>query len=524
MATMALGDLLAALRPELVRLATGDPRLPVSGVELLDGGAPEPVAPRCLLLALGLDASSADGVARAVRLAADTGGALAVKCAGGLPRGVAEQARAAGAAVVTVNPDIPWSRLYGLASTLLATRPAAGDAPHDLAGGDLFSLANSVAAICGGAVAIMDTEQTIVAYSNLPGQPIDETRRVGILSRRVPEHALPHHLTDELWRSDSVRLIRRDGYLPRLAVVIRAGDTALGSLWAVFPDEDAIGDCEAVLATAAKLAALHMLTARRHLDADQQARNAALHEALHRPGPADQALPLPGSLLCLAETAAGRRTDHHASLLRAIGLLELDARSLGHEPTFGLVNDRLYVLLAAAPRGSVTVSALADHIHRRATRLLHTGLLIVRGDPVADPDALRRARDDLDCAVAHLRDAGARPGSYATRDLRGEIVRQRLFQAVRADPRLRTGIGRAVTAHDLAHGTAYRATLLSYLRNFGDVRAASRELTLHENTVRKRIRRAQELFGFTMRNPTHRLLLELELGAQAPDAASGEPP
>ncbi|MFG1949373.1 helix-turn-helix domain-containing protein [Nonomuraea sp. NPDC048826] len=71
-------------------------------------------------------------------------------------------------------------------------------------------------------------------------------------------------------------------------------------------------------------------------------------------------------------------------------------------------------------------------------------------------------------------------------------------------------------------GTAYRATLLSCLRDFGDVRAAGAELTLHEDTVRKRIRRAQELFGVALANPTHRLLLGLELGVAAP-GAGGDP-
>ncbi|MFG6199891.1 PucR family transcriptional regulator [Nonomuraea sp. JJY05] len=188
-----------------------------------------------------------------------------------------------------------------------------------------------------------------------------------------------------------------------------------------------------------------------------------------------------------------------------------------------MAKDRLYVLLEAAPRGSVTVSTLAAHFHQRATRLLHANLLIVRSEPVEDPHGLRQARDDLDRAISHLRDAGARPGSYAARDLHAEIVQQRLLHAVRSDPMLRTGSGRSIIAHDSAHGTAYRATLLSYLRHFGDVRAAGAELTLHENTVRKRIRRAQELFGIALDNPTHRLLLELELGALAPGPTSGEP-
>ncbi|MEU8378065.1 helix-turn-helix domain-containing protein [Streptosporangium sp. NPDC048865] len=86
----------------------------------------------------------------------------------------------------------------------------------------------------------------------------------------------------------------------------------------------------------------------------------------------------------------------------------------------------------------------------------------------------------------------------------------------------RTGFGGVIGAHDSTHGTACRATLLSCPRNFGDVRAAA-ELTLHENTVRRRIRRAQEPFGVALENPTHRPLLEPELGASVPGAAGGNP-
>ena len=59
----------------------------------------------------------------------------------------------------------------------------------DIRPGDLFDLANTVAAQAGGAIAIADPEQTILAYSTLPDQPIDETRRSSILSLQVPHSA-----------------------------------------------------------------------------------------------------------------------------------------------------------------------------------------------------------------------------------------------------------------------------------------------------------------------------------------------
>ncbi|MGW1894898.1 hypothetical protein ACWCP6_32340 [Streptomyces sp. NPDC002004] len=41
--------------------------------------------------------------------------------------------------------------------------------------GDL-ALANTVAAMMGGAITIEDPRQRILAHSNLPGQPIDDVR------------------------------------------------------------------------------------------------------------------------------------------------------------------------------------------------------------------------------------------------------------------------------------------------------------------------------------------------------------
>ena len=43
--------------------------------------------------------------------------------------------------------------------------------------GDLFALANAVATTVGGATAIVDSRQSVIAYSAVEGQPIDETRR-----------------------------------------------------------------------------------------------------------------------------------------------------------------------------------------------------------------------------------------------------------------------------------------------------------------------------------------------------------
>lgn len=117
----------------------------------------------------------------------------------------------------------------------------------------------------------------------------------------------------------------------------------------------------------------------------------------------------------------------------------------------------------------------------------------------------------------HLRDSGAAPRHYTTDELRVELVHKRLVDSVRAEPLLRSGDGERITGHDRDHSTAFAATLRCYLRRFGDVGAASADLHIHQNTLRQRLRRAQELFALDLGDPAQRLVLELELHAAAAD-------
>lgn len=507
-----LAELVTALRHDVVRVSViGDDAQGVLGIELLDQHAGHSHEPAQLLLGVGLDLGDERAVRNALNIAGDSCGVLAVKCDGDLPADVVDHARRMEVTVVAIEADVPWSRIQRLASTLLATRPG-GDTDAAEAGGDLFALANSVAEASGGAVAIMDTGQVIVAYSNLPDQPIDETRRNGILGRRVPEKALPDHLAEEVWNSDSVVHHQRENDFPRLAVVIRAGTEVLGSLWVAYPTGTVAPDCDTTLHQAARLAALHMLALRRHVDTDQDSRNRAFRDALdqHRTGPVD--LRLPGVLVGVDLPVPDR---HNANLLRILDVLGADGRALGHLPALTLSHDRIYGLLPAARPGAVPVNALIAHVLDRVERTLNLEITVVSSDEVRTTADLQRERDNIDTALDHIRDSTMAPGHHSTERLRLAIVHTRLIAAVRTDARLRSGRGEHIADHDRDHATAFASTLLVYLRCFGDVAAASAQLHLHQNTVRQRLRRARELFALDLNEPTQRLVLELELTAVA---------
>ncbi|MEV7340062.1 helix-turn-helix domain-containing protein [Streptomyces sp. NPDC093544] len=531
MTSLPLTQLVSAMPESVVTVLvhSGDQAQAIAGVELLD--CPEAdgdLPPAQLLLAVGLDPADETAGDAALRTAAEHRCVLAVKCPLPAPARFVERAAAQGVTVLAVDPRVPWTRIQDMVATLLAARAAGRGADgRRFPGGDLFALANAVAAIVGGAVAIMDTRQALVAYSNLPDQPIDDTRRRGILGRQVPKDAVADHLDKELWSSEGVVRRNRPGDLPRLAVVIRVGQDVLGSLWVAFADADgrAVGDHEATLREAAGVAALHMLALRRLVDDDQDSRNRALRSALDTGEAPDRrtGIRLPAVLLGLSESprpldraTAGEVDDDmrlRADQLRMLDLILLDGRSLGHKPVATVIGDRLYTLLPTGSPAAVPVDHLLDHLMDRARRSLGRAYLLVRSGDITSPAGLHEARRDIDAALDHLHDERAESGTYRTQELHADVVLRRLLATVRDNADLRTGTAERIAAHDAEHGTDHLVTLGAYLRHFGDVGAASAALHIHQNTLRQRLRRAEQTFGLSFRDPARRLLLSVEIAA-----------
>lgn len=509
---MRLADLVLRLRHDVARIAyEGDPDHAVRGVEILDSEVVDAPRPGQFLLAVGLDATSGPQVEAALRIAAGSGGVLVVKSQGDRLEG----GRPAGVPVVLVDPLVPWSWIQRLTSAVIAGY-VGEELSDQRARGDLFSLVNSVAAAVHGAVMIMDADHSLVAYSNLPGQPIDETRRRSILGRRVPEEALTNFLAREVWRSETVVRQAREGDLPRLGVVIRAGDEVLGSLWVALASSPEAPDTETTLMGAANVAAVHLLALRQQVDADQNGRNAAFRGVLDKPSRGAAGLRLPAVLLGADVPDPTER--HTAKLLQVLDLLGSGCRAHGHQPALALGGDRVYALLPIALAGAVPVPTLVGHLRDRVARALRLTLTVVSSGDLRSPAAVQRARLDVDSALDHLRAEGGDLGYATTDQLRAELVRQRLLDLISGDPLLRTGVGERIATYDQRHDTQFSPTLLAFLRHFGDIATASTELLIHQNTTRQRLRRSRELFELDLDNAAQRLLLELELTAAARSA------
>jgi DNA-binding PucR family transcriptional regulator len=93
--------------------------------------------------------------------------------------------------------------------------------------------------------------------------------------------------------------------------------------------------------------------------------------------------------------------------------------------------------------------------------------------------------------------------------LLGEIA-----ELIGARPELRDPRLQKLIDYDRDRGASLVESIAQYLLRFGDVRRAADELHIHPNTLRYRLRRAEELLGISLDDPDGRLLLQVQLLVQ----------
>jgi len=407
-----------------------------------------------------------------------------------------------GVPVLVAGEDLPWNHLLHLLTTAVTAATRSGD---------LFALANAIAAHVGGAVAIEDTRRRVLAYSSLADQPIDEVRQRGILGRQVPDLPRNDDLYRALQRSAGVVRCPRDGdVLPRMAVGVRSGAELLGSIWVV--ESTPLGpEAEQALLDASRLAALHLLRARSGNEAERRARGELLRGLLDGRSSPD----LVASRLAIDATAPV--TVVAVAMPAKVGVDELETEALADlvhvqcaalSPNAGvLVQSRvLYALVPGAlPRPRLV--QLAVSVVERARTARKVVLRAAVGATVEGIAHVQRSRTDAD-AVLRLIGPGT---AAAVEELLPQVVLLDLRQHLAAHPHLRLPALHALLEHDAHHGTPYADTVRAYLAANADVPAAADAVTVHANTFRYRLRRVRELFGLDLDDPDVRLVTWLQL-------------
>jgi len=122
-----------------------------------------------LVLVIGARGRSAAGHVRAAGKRGAT--AVAVKDAEPLRQTAAD----AGVALLDVRAEVRWEQLESLSRNVVSAARGTADADAGEVLGDLFSLAQTIAALTGGSVSIEDTANRVLAYSRSSDE-VDEPR------------------------------------------------------------------------------------------------------------------------------------------------------------------------------------------------------------------------------------------------------------------------------------------------------------------------------------------------------------
>ncbi|MGW7819022.1 PucR family transcriptional regulator [Streptomyces puniciscabiei] len=502
-----LGDLLDVVGGPALRLHTAPAgqAVPVTEAVLHDGRIPLPRLPGALLLAVGVEAAECGPLLRAAAEAGLTG--VVVRGADGP---VAE-AEAHGVALLSVAEDAAWHHVHLLLASAIAARPAAA-AAADSGLGDLFALSDAIATATGGATAIEDPRQRILAYSTVPGQPVDEDRRQGILGRQVPASAENTEQYRRLFAADRpLRLpALAAGDLPRLAMPVRAGGETLGSVWVV--DGGSLApDAEDTLAQGASTAALLLLRARAARELARHRGSELLRRLLDGTAPdaatAAERLGLTGparvAAFVLDSTASVPDAERTALRLLDVVRLQCEARYGRHAGV--LVDGVVYAVL---PGPGERHKRLAEDIVARAGQALRVPVRAALGEVVPDAAGLADSRADADLVLRVL-DAGLPVAGVD--EVRPRVTLLRLAEVMGERRELTAGAWRRVLAYDAAHGTEYARTLVCWFDAGCDMAGAAKLLAVHPNTCRYRLRQLQQHAGVDLDDPDERLVLWLQL-------------
>lgn len=504
----------------------------IGGVVIHDPVAEEPLPPHALVLGVGLRAPE-DIAALLRELAPQQASALVVRAPVPEDAGLAAAVAESGVALLGLTRGASWTQLAAMLRSVLAEGEVGVAEPETLGGlpaGDLFALANAIAALVDAPVTIEDRNSRVLAFSGRQDEA-DPGRIETVLGRQVPER---------YWRMLSERGVFRDLYrsrrpididglpdkgvsLRRVAIAVRAGDEILGSIWAAVR-EPLNEERTVALVDAAKLVALHLLRVRAGSDVGRRLRADLLataleggvgaRDALHRLGLGNQ----PVGVLALT---VGEPTDDVGSAggdlvsarERLGDALAMHLTAVHPRSATALVGDTVYALVPIAradrdgeERAVRIATEFLDRVGERVPAAIGIG-------PVAhDVGGLARARVVVDRVVRVLRDRRG-PARRVARlaDVHVDTLMLDLRDLVAARGDQPTGAVARLLAYDAENNGHLVETLRAYLDSFGDVPAAAALVFVHPNTFRYRLRRLAEVGRLDLQDPEARFAAQLQL-------------
>jgi hypothetical protein len=547
----------------------------IGGVAIHDPVDEPSLFRRALVLGVGVHAPD-DAAALLATLGKYEAAGLVLRSPVTVTAEVTAAVQASGVPLLGLTRGASWTQLAAMLRSLLAEGDVGDDGAETLGGipsGDLFSVANAVAALIDAPVTIEDRSSRVLAFSGRQDEA-DPSRVETILGRQVPER-YSRMLTErgvfrDLYRSDQPVYVEPSAgsaglpefTLPRAAVAVRAGDEVLGSIWAAVHEPLSVDRARA-MCDAARLVALHLLRIRAGADVSRRLRtdlvSTALEggtgafEAVRRLGLTDQpvvvlalAVPDPAERARIADGLAMHLSAIHPRCAAALvgdvayGLIPVSADGTGTDGTDGelravriatdfldRVGERSRPVIGIGQVASDAVGlpaarACAD----RALRVLRAGVAGHDGGGSvgsgvaggADGPGGRGGGSATGGGSGGSATGGGSGGRRVARlaDVHAEVLLMELRDLAAAHGDRPTGPVARLSAYDAEHGTNLVDTLRAWLDAFGDVAAASAAMFVHTNTFRYRLRRLAEVSGIDLGDPEQRFAAMLQLRAIFP--------
>ena len=490
----------------------------VKGVVIRDGHSLPDLRAGDVLLGVGVD--SDEDASTILKVAGEADAAAVVLKKNGVSDSVDGWAREAGVALVQVPDGAAWAQIDYLIQSVLSH----GRFSHEeeklggIPAGDLFALADAIAALIGAPVTIEDRMSRVLAFS-ADQQSADAERSETVLGRQVPDRYRQQledfGVFEALETQDTVFVESfEEGMLCRLVAPVRAGGELLGSIWAAVSKRPT-AEQERALFDSAKLAVLHLLRHRagsdveRNLQADLVATildgGAAARESAARLGLTE------GGFRVLAISPTGGSNAEATPNLRDAVAVHM-ARS-GVAGTAAVLGGFVFAVMSCETRKHSDVRArnIARDLSASVDSGKVGGVLVGIGGHADSLSEIPRSRKEAEEAVRVLR-AGMHKESAATiDDVRVQVLLTRFAEYAAEEKEMYAGKIQPLIDCDQEHGTAYVESLRAYFEEFGDINAASRRLHVHPNTLRYRLKKAQTLSDLRLDDHHERLALMLLL-------------
>lgn len=380
----------------------------------------------------------------------------------------------------------------------------------------LFSIADDLATQLGGSVTVEDLERSIIAYSSLPDQLIDMLRTEGILRRKVPDDPVNYEQYSMVMQSPtSVRFTAQDDEKARIAIAIRAGTMPLGTIWIVdtSPTNHLTAQQENQLQVTASIAAAYMLgniNSSRAVQLPKENLLRALLSGQSLTGNEFDELGLLKNSRVLLIAFTVTDDDDPSQLHRLRSVVERQISVYRPEVSVTTFSGKVYALISFSPsdreRDIVDPLLLVlEQIFNHTVRIALPG----NAETPADIAVLRHIAERLLDPTPHRTDTPY-PRVATLDEHRPSLIIDEIASLFRANSRLRNPqVTRMVEEAPLI-----AQTVLSWCRNFGNIARTSRELGLHENTVRYRIQQGEDQYHLKLADPQSALATWMQLQSE----------